>query len=154
MFFIKLKVDIALECARLQHRFALPPLEVQDFPQVGYVDSQSNDHLMYHQSTNQTDIVQEILSVAQASHDITNQDSWGGNYNYAPPSDDFSFLPHNNQIHDLDNSFNFMEQLKEDHNARSIAVTDFDDKVIHVTNLCNQLYFIFLHYFLKSNMLN
>ncbi|XP_009765145.1 NAC domain-containing protein 54 [Nicotiana tabacum] len=122
------KVDIALECARLQHRFALPPLEVQDFPQVGYVDSQSNDHLMYHQSTNQTDIVQEILSVAQASHDITNQDSWGGNYNYAPPSDDFSFLPHNNQIHDLDNSFNFMEQLKEDHNARSIAVTDFDDK--------------------------
>nr|XP_016505053.1 PREDICTED: NAC domain-containing protein 86-like [Nicotiana tabacum] len=126
------KVDVALECARLQHRFALPPLEVQDFPQVGYVDSrtisQSNDHLMY-QTTNQTDIVQEILSVAQASHHLTNQDSWGGNYSYAPPCDDFSFLPHNNQlIHDLGDSFNFMEQLNEDHNARSIAVTDFDDK--------------------------
>ncbi|KAJ8544731.1 hypothetical protein K7X08_017314 [Anisodus acutangulus] len=129
------KVDIALECARLQHRFALPPLEVQDFPQVGYVDSsrmmsQSND-VMYHQTTNQTDIVQEILSVAQASHDLTNQDSWAGNYNYAAPSDDFSFLPHNNQIHhDLGNSFNFMDQLKEDddqNNARSIAIGDFDE---------------------------
>ncbi|CBI27341.3 unnamed protein product, partial [Vitis vinifera] len=27
------KVDVALECARLQHRFSLPPLEVEDFPQ-------------------------------------------------------------------------------------------------------------------------
>ncbi|CAN4105408.1 unnamed protein product [Withania somnifera] len=127
------KVDIALECARLQHRFALPPREVQDFPQIGYVMSQSND-VMYHQSTtNQTDIVQEILSVAQASHDLINQDSWDGNYNinYEDPSDDFSFLPHkNNQIHhDLGNSFNFMEQLKEDDqdNARSIAIGDFDE---------------------------
>ncbi|MCE5167265.1 hypothetical protein HAX54_045439, partial [Datura stramonium] len=129
-------VGIALECARLQHRFTLPPLEVQDFPQVGYLMSQSNDG-MYHQSTtNQTDIVQEILSVAQASHDLTNQDSWAGNYNnYAHPSDDFSFLPHNNynnQIHDddLGDSFNFMEQLKEDddqNNVRSIAIGDFDE---------------------------
>ncbi|PHT89124.1 NAC domain-containing protein 53 [Capsicum annuum] len=128
------KVDIALECARLQHRFALPPLEVQDFPQVGYMMSQSND-VMYHQgTTHQTDIVQEILSVDQASHDLTNQDSWAGNYNinYEDPSDDFSFLPHNNnQIHhDLDDSFNFMEQLKaedDQDNARCIAIGDFDE---------------------------
>ncbi|KAK6796515.1 hypothetical protein RDI58_004216 [Solanum bulbocastanum] len=123
------KVDIALECARLQHRFALPPLEVQDFPQVEYVMSQSND-VMYHQSpTNQTDIVQEILSVAQASHDLTNQEySWDGNYNTSINyGDDFSFLPHNNN-HDLGNSFNFMDQLKEDDDQNnSIPIADFDE---------------------------
>ncbi|XP_010315723.2 NAC domain-containing protein 54-like [Solanum lycopersicum] len=124
------KVDIALECARLQHRFALPPLEVQDFPQVGYVMSQSND-VMYHQSTtSQTDIVQEILSVVQASHDLTNQEySWDGNYNNINYGDDFSFLPHShNNNHDLGNSFNFMDQLKEDDDQNnSIPIADFDE---------------------------
>ncbi|KAK4360442.1 hypothetical protein RND71_019394 [Anisodus tanguticus] len=132
------KVNIALECARLQHRFALPPLEVQDFPQVGYVDSsrmmsQSND-VMYYKITNQTDTVQKILSVAQDSHDLTNQDSWAGNCNCVAPSDDFSFFPHNNKIHhDLGNSFSFMEQLKEDdqNNARSIAIGD----LMRISNL-------------------
>ncbi|XP_059282737.1 NAC domain-containing protein 54-like [Lycium ferocissimum] len=82
------KVNVALECARLQHRFALPSLEVQDFPQAGYVNSRNNPP----NTVNQTDIVQEIPSVAQAALDhIINQDSWGGN-NYAP-ADDFSFFP-------------------------------------------------------------
>ncbi|XP_070012537.1 NAC domain-containing protein 54-like [Nicotiana sylvestris] len=108
------KVNIALECAKLQHRLALPPLEVQDFPQAGYVNysrmSQSSNNI--HQNTNQTDIIQEIFSVAQASQDHINQDSFGGNYA--------------NQIHDL-GSFNFMEQFNEDHNGRSIEIGGLDE---------------------------
>lgn len=92
--------------------------------------SQSND-VMYHQSTtSQTDIVQEILSVAQASHDLTNQEySWDGNYNNINYGDDFSFLPHShNNNHDLGNSFNFMDQLKEDDDQNnSIPIADFDE---------------------------
>ncbi|XP_009625360.1 NAC domain-containing protein 86-like [Nicotiana tomentosiformis] len=119
------KVNIALECARLQHRFALPPLEIQDFPQVGYVDTKMPQS-SFIQSTNQTDIVEEILSVAQASQNLINQDlSWGGNS--CAPVDNFSFLPpNNNQIHDLD-SFHFIEQLKEDQNVRSIGIGDFGE---------------------------
>ncbi|XP_059285693.1 NAC domain-containing protein 54-like isoform X1 [Lycium ferocissimum] len=112
------KVDIALECARLQHRFTLPPLEIQDFPQVGYVDAKIPQSNFIHQTSNQTQL---------ASQNLINQDSWGGNS--SGPVDDFSFLipPNNNQIpHDLD-SLNFMEQLKEDQNViRSIDIGDFD----------------------------
>ncbi|KAG6779037.1 hypothetical protein NC652_010450 [Populus alba x Populus x berolinensis] len=90
------KVDIALECARLQHRFTLPPLEVEDFPQFGFTDMK-----MMHQpsmpestSTHQTDILQEILSVAHASQELINQssfqDTWGGNY--ATADHDFTFM--------------------------------------------------------------
>nr|XP_016487654.1 PREDICTED: NAC domain-containing protein 86-like [Nicotiana tabacum] len=120
------KVNIALECARLQHRFALPPLEIQDFPQVGYVDNKMPQS-SFLQSTNQTDIVEEILSVAQlASQNLINQDSsWGGNS--CAPVDDFSFLPpNNNRIHDL-GSFHFIEQLKEDQNVRSPDIGDFGE---------------------------
>ena len=43
-----------------------------------------------HGNTNEQDILQEILSVAQVSQELINQDSGGGNY---AASDDFSFLP-------------------------------------------------------------
>nr|GME19263.1 NAC domain-containing protein 86-like [Ipomoea batatas] len=131
------KVDIALECARLQHRFMLPQLEVQDFPHVvGHVDARMMPH-HHHQSSfvnhdNNPDIVQEILSVAQASQDLMNQDGWGGG-GYAPTAasdDDFSFLlPHNaNQFQDMGN-FRFMDQLREDQNGgRNIEITDFGDE--------------------------
>ncbi|OIT34598.1 PREDICTED: NAC domain-containing protein 86-like [Nicotiana attenuata] len=125
------KVNIALECARLQHRFVLPPLEVQDFPQADYVNystilpQSSYDNI--HQNTNQTDIVQEMFSVAQASHDHINQDSLIGNYTQT--ADGFSFLPHHdNQIHDL-GSFNFDEDIKSDRiveNLRWIGMSDMD----------------------------
>ncbi|PHT90842.1 NAC domain-containing protein 53 [Capsicum annuum] len=102
--FLPSKVDIALECARLQHRFTLPPLEIQDFPQVGYVDHDAK--------------------MPQSS--FINQDSWGGNSNLCAPIDDFSFLipPNNNQIHHDLSSFNFMEQ--DDNVIRSIDIGDFD----------------------------
>ncbi|KAK4360888.1 hypothetical protein RND71_019840 [Anisodus tanguticus] len=97
------KVDITLECARLQHRFTLPPLEIQDFPQVGNVD-----HTKMSQSS------------------FIHQDSWGGN-NSSGPVDDFSFLipPNNNHIHhDLGGSFNYLEQ--GENVMRSIDIGDFD----------------------------
>ncbi|KAL3527387.1 hypothetical protein ACH5RR_012043 [Cinchona calisaya] len=122
------KVDMALECARLQHKFSLPPLEVQDFPQVGFSDDRMPQPNYIHENTNQQDIVQEILSVAQASQDFMNQDmTWGGN-NYAP-ADDFSFLPPNNQMHDDHaSSFKFMDKLREDCSFRSIDIGGIDDE--------------------------
>ncbi|WMV16339.1 hypothetical protein MTR67_009724, partial [Solanum verrucosum] len=107
------KVDIALECARLQHRFTLPPLEIQDFPQVGsYVD-----HAKMPQSS--------FIHQASQNH-LINQD-----YTSCAPNidDDFSFLiplNNNNQIHhhgDL-GSFNMMEQ--DENVIRSIDIGDFD----------------------------
>ncbi|CAA0814535.1 NAC domain containing protein 28 [Striga hermonthica] len=93
------KVDIALECARLQHRFSLPPLQVEDYSQAAnfandipnIVSSSSPFHgnITNHQ---QPDIVNEILSVAQASQDLQNDEAAGI---YAPV-DDFSFLLHSN----------------------------------------------------------
>ncbi|KAK2986866.1 hypothetical protein RJ640_009600 [Escallonia rubra] len=118
------KVDIALECARLQHRLSLPPLQVQDFPQAGFVGSSMPQQNSTRGHTNgQQDILQEILSVAQASQELLNQDTWGGNY---APRDDFSFQPHSNQIQDM-SSFRFMEQLREDQSTRSIDIGDFDE---------------------------
>jgi len=69
---------------------------VEDFPQFGFTDIK-----MMHQpsmpestSTHQTDILQEILSVAHASQELINQssfqDTWGGNY--ATADHDFTFM--------------------------------------------------------------
>ncbi|CAK9169799.1 unnamed protein product [Ilex paraguariensis] len=123
MSFPPSKVDVALECARLQHRFSLPPLEVQDFPQVGFTDLKMPQSSFIHESTNRNDILQEILSVAQASQELINQDTWGGNY---APADDFSFMPHPNQIHDT-SSFSFMNKLRGDPNTRPIEIGDMDE---------------------------
>ncbi|XP_010270697.1 PREDICTED: NAC domain-containing protein 45 [Nelumbo nucifera] len=78
------KVDIALECARLQHRFTLPPLEVEDFPQVDFTDSKFPLTGSFQNNTNGSDILQEILSVASASQELVNDSNfqvpWPGNY--------------------------------------------------------------------------
>ncbi|KAL2551276.1 NAC domain containing protein 28 [Forsythia ovata] len=112
------KVDLAIECARLQHRFTLPPLEVQDFPQSGLSHSNA-----FHENTSQpADILAEILSVAQASHELQNQDTWGGIY---APAEDFSFQPHDNQILDMD-SFKYMDNLREEQSHRSIKIEEKD----------------------------
>ncbi|XP_006348211.1 NAC domain-containing protein 86-like [Solanum tuberosum] len=108
------KVDIALECARLQHRFTLPPLEIQDFPQVGsYVDHAKMP------------VQSSFIQQASQNH-LINQD-----YSSCAPNidDDFSFLiplNNSNQIHhhgDL-GSFNMMEQ--DENVIRSIDIGDFD----------------------------
>lgn len=101
-----------MECARLQHRFALPPLEVQDFPQAGgsgfgdarLIMQQNTSNYLQEEPTNnnQQDIVQEILSVAQASQNFMNQDTtWGGGSyinHQQDDDDDFSFLSQNDPL--------------------------------------------------------
>ncbi|KAJ8442213.1 hypothetical protein Cgig2_005153 [Carnegiea gigantea] len=76
------KVDIALECARLQQRFTLPPLEVEGSPQFGTDDFHSGHTYTpmrmpqpcFNQSTQNTKsddrILDEILSVGQAQHHL------------------------------------------------------------------------------------
>ncbi|KAG5093663.1 hypothetical protein JHK84_049251 [Glycine max] len=135
------KVDIALECARMQHRFTMPPLEVQDFPQVGISELKmaqaSGSNMCGGSRNNETDILQEILSVAHASHELINQSNYsshsqalGANENnYAPPHEsDFTFMVGNNynRVNDM-NTMGFVDKAWEDPNARSIEIGDLDD---------------------------
>ncbi|GFP82401.1 NAC domain-containing protein 45 [Phtheirospermum japonicum] len=117
------KVDVALECARLQHRFSLPPLEVQDYPQANDPIRMPNSS-PFHGNTNyqQPDIVQEILSVAQASQDLQNQ---AGIYE---PVDDFSFFLHSSQLAPPDiSSSRYIDSIGQEQNRRSIEVGDNDE---------------------------
>ncbi|KAL5210741.1 hypothetical protein ABZP36_006364 [Zizania latifolia] len=67
------KVDVALECARLQHRLTLPPLEVEDFPQDVSLDTKMG--MLRNNNPNEVDILQEFLSVATASQELINGSS-------------------------------------------------------------------------------
>ncbi|XP_011096933.1 NAC domain-containing protein 45 [Sesamum indicum] len=126
------RVDIALECARLQHRFSLPPLEVQDFSQGAFANNDprmSTHPSVFHiENTNQpADIVQEILSVAQASQDLQNQETWAG-INHGPV-DDFSFFLNSSQPADMiSNCSKYLDNLGGDQNHhRSIEIGDNDE---------------------------
>ncbi|XP_039831257.1 NAC domain-containing protein 86-like isoform X2 [Panicum virgatum] len=66
------KVDVALECARLQHRLSLPPLEVEDFPHDVSLDTKTS---ILRSNPNEVDILQEFLSVASASQELINGSS-------------------------------------------------------------------------------
>ena len=66
---IHMQVDVALECARLQHRLTLPPLEVEDFPQDVSLDTKLG---ILRSIPNEVDILQEFLSVATASQELIN----------------------------------------------------------------------------------
>lgn len=72
-----MKVDIALECARLQHRFSLPPLEVEGSPNFGATNLSDIElcQTFFNPGSTNTggDILDEILSVAQAQQDLINQ---------------------------------------------------------------------------------
>ena len=67
-----MQVDVALECARLQHRLSLPPLEVEDFPQDVSLDTKTS---ILRSNPNEVDILQEFLSVASASQELINGSS-------------------------------------------------------------------------------
>jgi hypothetical protein len=62
-----MQVDVALECARLQHRLSLPPLEVEDFPHDLSLDTKTS---VLRSNPNEVDILQEFLSVASASQEL------------------------------------------------------------------------------------
>ncbi|OWM64358.1 hypothetical protein CDL15_Pgr020324 [Punica granatum] len=102
--------DVALECARLQHRLLAPvlsPLEMGDFqPDREYHRSSGNNFPIRESASNESshDIIEEILSIAQASQDLLqHHQSYshpkyhgvGENYNnYSPIIEDFSFSRH------------------------------------------------------------
>ncbi|KAK1439287.1 hypothetical protein QVD17_05103 [Tagetes erecta] len=113
-----LKVDIGVECARLQQRLSLPPLQVQDFnPADGvtnYVDMIKN----MPQSTNNAipidshqDILHQIFSNIGPQNIINHQDAaWdiASNINYAGIDDEFSFMPNDDNQMQGSGSFKFM----------------------------------------------
>lgn len=127
-------MDIALECARMQHRFVMPPLEVDDFPQVGISELKMTQASSSMQgSRTETDIVQEILSVAHASQELINQSSysqeWGANDYYAPRDDDFTFMvgTNYNQSNEM-SSVRYVDKAWEDANTRTIEIGDIDEE--------------------------
>ncbi|KAB2004269.1 hypothetical protein ES319_D11G186300v1 [Gossypium barbadense] len=119
------KVDVALECARLQQQMSLPPLEVEDFSQVGV----ANHKVMMRtapmrETQHETDILEEILSVAHASQQLINQDAWGGSS--SSNGHDFTFMntmyQHQNQINDQMNCPLYTNQSLEGSSTRSTMV--------------------------------
>lgn len=74
-----MQVDVALECAKLQHRLSLPPLELEDFPQIDLLNSKALECGFIEGNASEVDALQEILSVASASQELINNP----NYPYA-----------------------------------------------------------------------
>ncbi|KAJ8752199.1 hypothetical protein K2173_003807 [Erythroxylum novogranatense] len=128
------KVDIAVECARLQNRFSLPPLEVEELPQLGPTDFKVKQLTSSRGSINQTDILQEVVIASDASQELmidqsNFQDTWTGNYG-AALEDDFTFLAgndsHVNQVDEM-NSMAFPGKSWMDPDSRFLEIGDLDE---------------------------
>ncbi|XP_028547959.1 NAC domain-containing protein 45 isoform X1 [Dendrobium catenatum] len=80
--YVPSKVDVALECARLQQRFTMPSLEVEDYSLLHMADPTILHSTNYSQNTTHgEDILHELLSVASASQELINnpnfhEDMW------------------------------------------------------------------------------
>ncbi|GAB4836118.1 NAC domain-containing protein 54 [Ancistrocladus abbreviatus] len=122
------KVDVALECARLQHRSTLPPLETVEssshlrMPQWSYFNSGS--------VRNEADILEEILSVAQASQDLINQPDAAAMYAF-PGNDN----PHDSNIFAHMNSWEGIKGTSveiggPDDECKSERMVDYTDLVV------------------------
>lgn len=135
-----MQVDVAVECARLQHRLSMPPLEVEDFPQVGLTNYKAMPTTsMRDQTQHETDILQEILSVAHASQQLINPSNndqhanWGGSCsNYA--DDDFTFMTTKGMYQNQANEMmscpqQYMNKSLEEYysTTRSIDTSDQED---------------------------
>ncbi|XP_072986114.1 NAC domain-containing protein 54-like isoform X2 [Typha latifolia] len=134
--FLPSKVDVALECARLQHRLSLPPLEVEDFPQVNFSNSNSlhteffhhdnNNNINNNNNNNEVDILQEILSVASASQELIN------NSNYPdhiwPGSSSAHFTDHDFQSLLELNKSNASMQFSHMDPLRLIEISDLEEE--------------------------
>ncbi|KAJ4784762.1 NAC protein [Rhynchospora pubera] len=121
------KVDVALECARLQHRLSLPPLMTDDFPQLNLPDQKALHNSTLHQDTKGVDIIQEILSVASASQELINNFSnddnnvWlGSNYSC---SNGFPELPFSNGA-----ASSSRKSVLGDEAASLIEIRDFEEE--------------------------
>ena len=119
-----MQVDVALECARLQHQLTLPPLEVEDFPQVGLTNYKVMRTTPMCETQHETDILQEILSVAHASQELINQDARGGS---SSNTDDFTFMTakgtYQNQVNEM-SCPQYMNKPLEESITRSIDISE------------------------------
>lgn len=116
---------------------------MQDFPQAGYVDMTMQDSSsIYGNTSNQhQDILQEILSVAQVSQELMNQNSWI-NGNASAAEDEFSFLPRENNIQGQDTSRSMDIGPTEDlgtermiENLRWVGMSNKDFDKVNYTNM-------------------
>ncbi|PIA64004.1 hypothetical protein AQUCO_00201358v1 [Aquilegia coerulea] len=130
MAYVPSTVDIALECARLQHRLSLPPLEVEDFPQVSFNNSTFPQDRPLHE-TREGGFLQEIISATSTPQELINntnyQDTWQGNYSYF---DEFSLHEiekvENHQIDDIGSSIPIEQPWGVD-NRRFIDIGDMEE---------------------------
>ncbi|MED6159051.1 hypothetical protein PIB30_038746 [Stylosanthes scabra] len=135
--------NVAVECARMQQRFSMPPLEVvEEFPNLGI----SELNMMTRGTTsmcvgsgnnnNETDILQEILSLANAnasSQEFTNHSHillGGNNASYAVPhhDNDFAFNAGTSYNNHALNDINPMRYEIQDRNLRTIEIGDLQSE--------------------------
>lgn len=104
---------------------------MEDFPQVEMTMQAAE-----HETANETDILQEILSVAHVSHELINNqsnfgDTWGGNYAPVLPNHDFTFAVGKDNITNY-NQINEMESMRSswstDPHARTIEIAALEDE--------------------------
>ncbi|CAL9109174.1 unnamed protein product, partial [Musa textilis] len=127
------KVDVALECARLQHRLSLPPLEVEDFPRMDLTQSKAMRSGSFQEGGSQVDILQEILSAAdELVVDCSYADMWIGTAN--PHLDEFaSFLEPTKliEISDLEEE----EEKKKVENLRGVSFVESEERSVGVGSI-------------------
>uniref|UniRef100_A0A7N0UVH6 NAC domain-containing protein n=1 Tax=Kalanchoe fedtschenkoi TaxID=63787 RepID=A0A7N0UVH6_KALFE len=141
------KVDIALECARMQHRFSMPPLEVEDLaPDDMTTIATTTTH--NNNSSNEVGLLQGILSVAQVQQDIMAENNnhnecnnmaqaWGGSGSHYSIHDtnDFTFNT-NHQAHNNDSSFRscYNENSSDAADIKCIGITGESEEERQVTD--------------------
>ncbi|ERN17061.1 hypothetical protein AMTRI_Chr09g13630 [Amborella trichopoda] len=76
--FVPSKAEVAMECALLQNRLSWPPMEIEEFPQVGTSNTMFLEPGVFETYTveeenkdykNEVDILEEILNIASASQE-------------------------------------------------------------------------------------
>ncbi|KAL5811927.1 hypothetical protein ACOSQ3_026877 [Xanthoceras sorbifolium] len=133
------KIDVALECARLQHRPSLPPLEVEDISQIGFTDFKNlHNSNPSRESMNEATIMHRILSTTQEpvyQSNLLQDSSWGGNYAHNNVND-FSFISgednhYINPCNDLMmmSSGRYEKSSWENSNMRSIEIGNLDEEI-------------------------
>ncbi|ONK71800.1 uncharacterized protein A4U43_C04F12510 [Asparagus officinalis] len=121
--YVPSKVDVALECERLQHRFSMPALQLEDFPQFDIQDSKLLD-LGFSTQLNTNEV--EINELVNSS--ISYPDTmWVANMN--PKFETYASLvePRHEKVSSVEIS-DLDEEFKEDkrrvENLRSVKTLD------------------------------
>jgi hypothetical protein len=93
-------VNVAIECARIQHRLSLPALEFDDFSDLDLTNTTTlHSGINQHNNNKQVDALQEILSVASASQELINNPSYNNSWpENSSHFDEFSFMLEHNKM--------------------------------------------------------